>query len=98
MALKIQSPRSENFILTNVRLIDPTTKIDGPKELRFEKGMVQDVVSAGTYHGKLAPEGFELVDGQGLTCVPGLVDMHVHLREPGQEYKETIATGTRAAA
>ncbi len=49
--------------------------------------------------GKLKPANeAEVIDASGLTIAPGLVDIHVHLREPGQGYKETIATGTAAAA
>ena len=40
----------------------------------------------------------EIIDGTGLTALPGLIDVHVHLREPGNEHKETIKTGTMAAA
>ena len=48
--------------------------------------------------GLEAPEGTEVVDASGKIVCPGFIDMHVHLREPGYEYKETVATGTRAAA
>jgi dihydroorotase len=48
--------------------------------------------------GASAPEGIDIVDCAGLVVVPGLIDLHVHLREPGQSAKETIASGARAAA
>ena len=98
MTNKIQLPKTASFILTNIRFVDPTTNIDGPRELWIENGLVKEVAKKGSYHGKTIPGGAEVIDGHGLTCLPGLVDMHVHLREPGQEYKETIATGTLAAA
>lgn len=44
------------------------------------------------------PEGIEIVDARGLCLAPGLIDMHVHFREPGHEHKETLASGSRAAA
>lgn len=98
MTGKISFPKTNSFILTNVRLVDPTANIDGPREIWLENGVVKEVAQKGSYAGKTIPGGAEIIDGHGLTCVPGLVDMHVHLREPGQEYKETIATGTLAAA
>lgn len=71
-------------------MIDPQNGVDGVMDLRIDKGRI-----GGT--GKKL-DGDQVIDGRGLWVVPGLVDMHVHLREPGYEYKETIETGTRAAA
>ena len=59
--------------------------------------LVKDGVIAAMGQG-LSCEGAEVIDCQGKIVVPGLVDLHVHLREPGFEYKETVATGTAAAA
>jgi dihydroorotase len=53
---------------------------------------------AGSGKGLSAPDGARVVDCKGLVVTPGLIDLHVHLREPGQEHKETIRTGARAAA
>lgn len=86
----------EALLLKNGRLIDPTNNIDGQGDLLIEAGVI-----AGVFPNGVPPEraaGAEVVDAAGKWIVPGLIDMHVHLREPGEEYKETIATGTLAAA
>ena len=66
-----------------------------PLKTSARDGRVAEIAGPGKL--KLA-EGAEVLDATGLTVAPGLVDIHVHLREPGQGYKETIATGTAAAA
>jgi dihydroorotase len=76
-------------------LLDPAAGVDGAKDLLLKDGRVAEIASPGKL--KLA-NGAESLDARGLVVAPGLVDMHVHLREPGQGYKETIATGTAAAA
>ncbi len=81
--------------ICNGRLIDPTGGVDAPKDILLKEGRVAEIATPGKL--KL-PEGAETLDAAGLIVAPGLVDMHVHLREPGQTYKETIATGTAAAA
>ncbi len=81
------------ILIKNGHLIDPANNKDGSFDLLIEKGKVAKV-------GKniSAPKGAEVVDAKGAIVAPGFIDVHVHLREPGQEYKETIATGTKAAA
>ena len=81
------------LIFRGGRVIDPSQELDDFVDLLVEDGRVAEVGSA-----LPAPDGTEVVDAEGLVVTPGLIDMHVHLREPGQEYKETVATGTRAAA
>jgi dihydroorotase len=81
------------FLLKNGRVIDPRNGIDGVRDILIEKGKIKEV-SAGI---KKAP-GVSVVDARGLVVSPGFIDMHTHLREPGQENKESIETGSRAAA
>jgi dihydroorotase len=77
------------YVFTGARVIDPVTGADA----------VRDVfVADGEMAGTDAAEGAERIDAGGLVIAPGLVDLHTHLREPGDEHKETVATGTRAAA
>ena len=82
-----------NLLIQGGRVIDPSQGIDEALDILVENGKVREL-------GKKlpAPAGVEVVDATGLIVTPGLVDMHVHLRDPGFEYKEDIVTGTRAAA
>lgn len=88
------SATRQPILIRGGRLIDPANHIDGLHDLLIEHGRIAAV---GT---KLAvdPQSTQTIDASGLLVAPGLVDIHVHLREPGQSYKETIATGTTAAA
>jgi len=76
-------------------LLDPAAGVDCLKDIFLQDGHVVEIAGPGKL--KLA-NGAEVLDATGLIVAPGLVDIHVHLREPGQGYKETIATGTAAAA
>ncbi|MGA2216718.1 MAG: dihydroorotase [Terracidiphilus sp.] len=83
------------LVIRGGHLIDPAAGADGLKDILLKDGRVAEIAGPGKL--KLA-NGAEVLDATGLTVAPGLVDIHVHLREPGQGYKETIATGTAAAA
>jgi dihydroorotase len=83
------------LVIKGGHLIDPAAGVDARKDLFLKDGRVADIASPGKLKGT---NGAEVLDATGLTVAPGLVDIHVHLREPGQGYKETIATGTAAAA
>ncbi len=83
------------LLLRGGRLIDPAAAIDTLADLLIENGMISRIGPVGTLSVPPATKTFDL---QGKWLLPGLIDMHVHLREPGEEYKETIATGTHAAA
>src|SRR5215831_16938383 len=84
----------KSLSIRNGRLIDPAQKLDGAYDLLLKDGHVAEVAAAGKLRGK-ADQNF---DARGMIVAPGLIDIHVHLREPGQSHKETIATGTMAAA
>lgn len=84
------------LLIRGGRLIDPASNIDAPRDLLLRDGKIAAIEPPGKVS---APKSdVDLIDARGLTVVPGLIDIHVHLREPGQDYKETIATGTAAAA
>jgi dihydroorotase len=82
------------IVITGGRVIDPAQGIDRLADVLLKDGVVETVTDApGT-----APDGYEVIDATGMVVAPGFIDIHTHLREPGLEHKETIATGTRAAA
>ena len=81
------------LLIANGHLIDPAAPENTGMSVLIEDGRV----SAWLRPGEGAPEGCEIFDAAGLLVAPGFIDMHVHLREPGQEHKETIATGCAAA-
>ena len=80
------------LLLRGGRVVDPSQGLDQVLDVFLEDGKVQALGE------KLPAKGAEEIDCQGFIITPGLIDMHVHLREPGEEWKETIATGTLAAA
>jgi dihydroorotase len=79
-------------------LIDPAAGVDALKDILLKDGRVAEIAAPGKLKSAIQDSGAEILDATGLTVAPGLVDIHVHLREPGQGYKETIATGTASAA
>ena len=81
-----------NLLIKNGRVIDPSQKIDDTLDVLVENGLIREIGK-----GLAAPAGFDTVDAAGTYVVPGLIDMHVHLRDPGLEYKEDIVSGTKAA-
>jgi dihydroorotase len=86
---------ANSMLLTGGRLIDPASGLDAAGDLLIVHGKIAAV---GKEAAAKAPAKIERVDVKGLVVCPGLIDLHVHLREPGQSAKETIATGTAAAA
>jgi dihydroorotase len=88
--------KSLNLIIRNGHIIDPSLGIDGKGDLLVEEGKIKEF-SQGSRIEVKDESRHEIIDAGGLYVLPGLVDMHVHLREPGYEYKETIKTGTMAA-
>ena len=86
--------QNESMLIKGGHLIDPAGKVDAPRDILLREGRVAEVALPNKIRGS-ADEKF---DARGLIVSPGFIDLHVHLREPGQGYKETIATGTAAAA
>jgi dihydroorotase len=83
-----------SLLIKGGQVIDPGANINAPMDVLLREGRVAEVAPPGKIRGG-ADEKF---DARGLIVAPGFIDLHVHLREPGQNYKETIATGTAAAA
>ncbi len=84
-----------SLLVTGGRVIDPANKMDGVADVLILEGKIAAV---GARAGAKASNEIERLDATGMVVCPGLIDMHVHLREPGQTAKETIATGTASAA
>ncbi|GFO55225.1 dihydroorotase [Geomonas sp. Red276] len=82
-----------NLLIKGGHVIDPSQGIDEVMDILIADGVILELGQ-----GLTAPEETESVDATGLIVTPGLIDMHVHLRDPGLEYKEDIATGSRSAA
>ena len=82
-----------NLLIKNGHVIDPANEVDDKLDILISDGKIAKVGKPGS----ISANGAEVIDAAGKLVVPGLIDMHVHLREPGFEYKETIATGTAAA-
>ena len=80
------------FLLRGAHVVDPQLGLDAVRDVLIEGEKIAEVGE-----GLAAPEGAEVIDCAGKYLLPGLVDMHVHFRDPGFEYKETIETGSRAA-
>jgi dihydroorotase len=83
-----------NLLITGARVIDPSQDIDGTFDILIEEGSIARLDKKIKAPANAAVEA---IDGRGLIATPGFIDLHTHLREPGQEHKETITTGTRAA-
>ena len=83
------------ILLKRARIIDPSQSLDMPGDILIRDGKIEKLGE------DLFPDGLEadeILDCDGLICAPGLVDMHVHLRDPGQTHKEDVVSGCRAAA
>ena len=81
------------LLIKNGHIIDPANSVDEVTDIFINDGVIAEIGSNPDLDGA----NIEIIDAKGMVVAPGLVDMHVHLREPGQEYKETIETGTLAA-
>ncbi len=85
---------NNSLLIKGGHLIDPAAKINAPMDILLRDGRVAEIAPPKKVRGGCD----EKFDARGLIVSPGFIDLHVHLREPGQSYKETIATGTAAAA
>jgi dihydroorotase len=95
----MKSPESDRntLLIQGGHLIDPAARIDAPMDVLLKDGRVVEVAPPNKIKGGVQEKGERFV-ARGLVVAPGFIDLHVHLREPGQAHKETIATGTAAAA
>src|SRR5262249_22709343 len=85
--------QSADLLITGGRVVDPSQGLEAGGDVRVRDGRGAEIGE------RLDPaDGERRIDASGLVVAPGLVDVHVHLREPGHEHKETIATGARSAA
>jgi dihydroorotase len=84
-----------DLLISAAHVLDPRSGIDGVRDVLVSRGTIAEIAPAGSLD---PPPGSGRVDGAGRHLLPGFVDPHVHLRSPGQEYKEDISTGTTAAA
>jgi dihydroorotase len=92
---KNTSRGSKSWLIQNARIVDPSQKMNQEGDIWIEDGKVRAIEKPGQI--PVRPE-MRVINAKGQIVMPGLIDLHVHLREPGLEYKESIETGTRAAA
>jgi dihydroorotase len=86
--------KSASLLIKGGRVIDPAAKLDAAMDVLLRDGRVAEIAAP----NKIRSSADKTFDARGLVVAPGFIDLHVHLREPGQSYKESIATGTAAAA
>ena len=86
--------KSYSLLIKGGHVVDPAARIDAAMDVLLREGRVAEIALPGKIRGSTE----EKFDARGLIVAPGFIDIHVHLREPGQSYKESIATGTAAAA
>jgi len=79
------------FLIKGARILDPAAKIDAFRDLFIQNGVLAPIPA-------VLPQDTEVIEAPGLVVAPGFIDLHVHLREPGHEVAETVATGCLAAA
>ncbi|MGH9669578.1 MAG: dihydroorotase [Terriglobales bacterium] len=90
----MRNNKPESWLLKGGRVIDPASRIDAEMDVLLRDGRVAEIAP----RNKLRSSADETFNARGLIVAPGFIDLHVHLREPGQSHKETIATATAAAA
>ena len=93
--LVVRDSAPADLLIRGAHVLDPRAGIDAPHDVLVRGGEIAELGAPGTLE---APAGAEVLDGEGRHLFPGFVDPHVHFRTPGQEHKEDLDTGTRAAA
>ncbi len=93
--LRREQPPAD-LLIRDIRVLDPRERIDTRLDVRLAEGEIAQLAEPGTLDGSAV--GVEVIEGGSATLLPGFFDPHVHLRTPGQEHKEDLETGTRAAA
>jgi dihydroorotase len=94
--LLVQAPApAVDLLIRQAHVLDPRTGIDGPQDVLVRAGEIAEIGPSGSL---TASDGVEIIEAAGRHLFPAFVDPHVHLRVPGQEHKEDLETGTRAAA
>ena len=86
---------TESLVIRHARIVDPSRDLDLVGDILIGSG---EILATGKLGLDRTPEGAKVIDGTGLVVAPGFIDLHCHLREPGFEYKETIAAGSKAGA
>ena len=86
---------TDSILIRHARIVDPSRQLDRVGDILIGSG---EITAAGRLGPDRIPNGCRVIDGTGLVASPGFIDLHCHLREPGFEYKETIAAGSKAAA
>jgi dihydroorotase len=92
------SEASTILVLSEVRCVDPARELDAVVDVVIERGVITRLGRGAATADVRGASGARVIDGKGLIALPAFVDLHAHLREPGEEYKEDIASGLRAAA
>ena len=88
----VGQPGADSVVVRGVRVLDPAEGIDARLDVRIDAGTISQLGE------RVEANGHRVIDGEGLVLAPAFVDPHVHLRTPGREDEETIASGTAAAA
>ena len=86
------------LLIKNGRVIDPARKKERNADIVVKDGKIEKIYAEGTLPAEAEAAANQVLDAKGLVVAPGLVDVHVHFRDPGLEYKETLKTGGEAAA
>ena len=83
------------MLIKNIRIVDPASSVDEVGSIIIKDDKIEKIVKGNLEESELTSD--EVIDGTGLVACPGLIDVHVHFRDPGLTYKEDIYTGAEAA-